>query len=48
MKKSIIIDRELIEAITNSEKINDNEKLSWLKIIWYLTFSERRELITLV
>jgi len=48
MKKSIIIDKELIDAIANSVKINAKEKLSWLKIIWYLTFSERRELMTLV
>jgi hypothetical protein len=33
MKKSIIIDKELIEAIANSFKISDNEKLKWLKII---------------
>jgi len=48
MKKSIIIDKELIDAITNSVKINTNEKLSWLKLIGYLTFSERRELQELV
>ena len=48
MKKSIIIDKELIDAITNSVKINTNEKLSWLKLIGYLTFSERKELLELV
>ena len=48
MKKSIIIDKELIDAIANSVKLKSTEKLSWLKIIGYLTFSERKELMTLV
>ena len=48
MKKSIIIDKELIDKIVNSFKISEQEKLKWLKIIWYLTLSERKELMTLV
>ncbi|MDQ7009927.1 MAG: hypothetical protein Q9M94_06555 [Candidatus Gracilibacteria bacterium] len=48
MKKSIIIDRELIEKIVESFKISEQEKLKWLKIIGYLTLSERRELKTLI
>jgi len=48
MNKSILIDKELIDAITNSVVLCDKEKLNFLKYIWYMTFSERRELQTLV
>jgi ribosomal 50S subunit-associated protein YjgA (DUF615 family) len=48
MNKSILIDTELIDAISHSEKINDKEKMRFLKYIGYLTFSERRELQLLV
>ena len=48
MKKSIIIDNKLIDKIVNSLKISEWEKLKWLKIIWYLTLPERKELMTLV
>lgn len=48
MKKSIVIDVELIDAISDSTVINDKEKINFLKFIWYLTFSERRELETLI
>jgi hypothetical protein len=48
MKKSIIIDNDLIDAIANSFKISDKEKMTFLKYIWYMTLSERKELQTLV
>jgi hypothetical protein len=48
MWKSIIIDRNLIDAIANSMKIGDKEKMTFLKYIWYMTLSERKELLTLI
>ncbi len=48
MLKSILIDKELIDAIANSLLLSDKEKLNFLKYIWYMTFSERRELQKLV
>lgn len=48
MKKSIIIDNDLIDAIANSLKMGDKEKMNFLKYIWYMTFSERKELLTLI
>ena len=48
MKKSIIIDNDLIDAIANSVKIGDKEKMTFLKYIWYMTLWERKELLTLV
>lgn len=48
MKKSIIIDAELIDAIVNSVILNAKEKMNFLKYIGYLTLSERKELMTLI
>ena len=48
MKKSIIIDAKLIDAITSSVILNAKEKLNFLKYIGYMTLSERKELLTLV
>jgi len=48
MKKSIIIDAKLIDAIVNSIILNAKEKMTFLKYIGYLTLSERKELMTLV
>jgi len=48
MKKSIIIDSKLIDAIVNSIILNSKEKMTFLKYIGYLTLSERKELMTLV
>jgi len=48
MKKSIIIDTELIDAIVNSVILNAKEKMTFLKYIGYLTLSERKELMSIV
>ncbi len=48
MNKSILIDKELIDAISDSKKLCDKEKMNFLRYIWYMTFSERRELELLV
>ena len=48
MKKSITIDKNLINAIVNSLKITEKQKMYWLKYIWYLTLSERKELLSLI
>jgi len=48
MKKSIIIDAKLIDAIVDSVVLNAKEKMTFLKYIGYMTFSERKELMTLV
>jgi len=48
MKKSITIDKNLINAIVNSLKITEKQKMYWLKYVWYLTLSERKELLSLI
>jgi len=48
MKKSITIDKKLINAIVNSLKITEKQKMYWLKYVWYLTLSERKELLSLI
>lgn len=42
----IKIDNNVIDMITLSDNINDNDKLNLLKFIWYMTVSEKKELIS--
>ena len=49
MQKSIfVVDAELIDAIANSKILKEIEKINFLKYIWYMTFLERKQLLTLV
>lgn len=44
-KSKIIIDAFVLNKISNSSKITNNEKVNFLKHVWYLTNSEKRELV---
>lgn len=44
-KSKINIDAQVLDCISNSVQINDAEKVSFLKFVWYMTISEKRELI---
>ncbi len=44
LKSKIIIDPFILNKISNSTELSDTEKINFLKYIWYLTKSERREL----
>lgn len=46
--KKIAMDNDLIDMISLSENLSDWEKINFLKFIWYMTLSERRELISLL
>lgn len=49
MKKSkIIIDPFVLAKIADSSELSDNEKVSFLSHIWYLTKSEREELVGII
>lgn len=47
-KSKIIVDTFLINKIANSTKIDNDSKISFLKYMWYMTWTERRELIQLI
>ncbi len=49
MKKSkIIVDDFLVNKIVNSTKIGEITKISFLKYIWYMTWTEKKELVQLI
>lgn len=47
-KSKIIVDNFIIDKIANSNIIDNNSKISFLKYIWYMTWSEKRELVQLI
>jgi hypothetical protein len=49
MKKSkIMIDPFILNKISNSNVISNSEKIHFLKYVWYMTGSERKELAQVV
>ena len=49
MKKSkIIIDSFILNKISNSNELNDGEKIHFLQYVWYMTSSEKKELAQVV
>lgn len=45
MKKSkIVVDTYILDKISESRELTSIEKINFLKYVWYLTISERREL----
>jgi len=47
-KSKIIIDEFTINKIANSTIIDNNSKISFLKYIWYMTWSEKKELLQMI
>ncbi len=47
-KTKIVIDPYLLNKLTNSFVLNENEKLNFLKYIAYLTQNEKKQLCNLV
>ena len=47
-KTKIVIDNYLLNKISNSFVLNENEKLNFLKYLAYLTENEKRQLCNLV
>lgn len=49
MKESKIqISAKVLDALADSQVINDTEKMNFLKYVGYLTYNEQKELMTLV
>ncbi len=49
MKKSkIIVDPFVLKKISDSNELTNTEKIHYLRYIWYLTKTERRELAQIV
>ena len=44
-KSKIIIDTFVLNEISNSNELKNKEKIHFLQYIWYLTNSEKRELV---
>ena len=44
--RKIKIDNNVIDMITLSDNITYSDKLNLLKFIWYMTVSEKKELIS--
>lgn len=47
-KSNIIIDPFVLSKISCSDKLKNVEKIRFLKYVWYLTKSERKELIQII
>ena len=47
-KSKIDVDPSILNSISGSTKLTENEKLSFLHYVWYMTNSEKRELLQLV
>ena len=49
MKKSkIIVDWSILDKIVNSVILSEKEKLNFMKYIWYMTMSEKKELASII
>ena len=49
MKKAkIIIDWSILDKIVNSMILSEQEKLNFMKYIWYMTKSEKKELASII
>ena len=47
-KLNFSIEPNILEAISNSNKISNEEKVELLRLVGYLTASEKKELVQLV
>ncbi len=47
-KLNFTIEPKILEAISNSTKISNSEKIEILRIVGYMTASEKKELVELV
>jgi len=49
MKKAkIIIDGSILDKIVNSMILSEQEKLNFMKYIWYMTKNEKKELASII
>ncbi len=49
MKKSkIIIDSFILDKISGSNELTGNDKIHFLKYVWYMTNSEKQELAQII
>ncbi len=47
-KSKIIIDKDILEKIVDSKKMEEWEKNNFLKYIWYMTKKEQKELSLII
>lgn len=49
MKKAkIIVDWSILDKIVNSIILSEQEKLNFMKYIWYMTTNEKQELASII
>ncbi len=46
--KKIRVDEGVLDKITSSNKMSDSEKISFMKYVWYMTPSEKKELTQII
>ena len=47
-ERKIVVNNSILDQITNSNCLSENEKISFLKYIWYLTGEETKQLSKLI
>ena len=47
-KSNIRLDGDLLDIISSSSVLKDSEKIDFMKYIWYMTKTEKRELVQLI
>ena len=44
----LIVEWNILDKIANSTKMDDSQKIDFLKYIWYMTREEKRELTLII
>lgn len=47
-KRIMKIDVGVLDKITSSDTMTDSEKLNFMKYLWYMTTSEKEELVQII
>ncbi len=47
-KSKVILEPMVLDAISCSKKLTIAEKVSFLRYIWYMTLSEKKELVSII
>lgn len=46
--KKIKLDEGVLDKISSSNVMTDSEKISFMKYLWYMTSSEKKELVQII
>jgi hypothetical protein len=49
MKKSkVLVEGSILDRISNSTKIQEESKISFMKYVWYMTNAEKKEFLQII